>query len=381
MSLLLILSLIVFIYIQVGYSCIIWILGRLFPIKNVQIESLPDGITIVLCVHNGAALIQQRLRNLDACFWEGEREILVYCDGCTDETALKAQNSGVDGVRVTTNPTQLGKWAALNQAIKSATHRVIIFADARQTFDPNALILLAKTFQNPKVGAVSGLLEISASGKGGGRGVDLYWRMERKLREWEARFDSVIGCTGAIYAIRKDLFTELRPGTLLDDVVVPMQIAMKGWRIAYEPLAKAFDPQSLDPKKESDRKLRTLVGNYQMIENYPEWLLPWRNRLWCQLLSHKYARLMVPWLMIMIALLTVTSAFTPAICCLLIGQIFCYGLGILGCLFPQLRARFITIPAGFLLLQWSCARALFTYLRCRQNPLSLWKPSTPGKNG
>jgi cellulose synthase/poly-beta-1,6-N-acetylglucosamine synthase-like glycosyltransferase len=216
-------------------------------------------------------------------------------------------------------------------------------------------------------------LEIAASDAGGGRGVDLYWRMERKLREWEARFDSVIGCTGAIYAIRRNLYTPLRRGTILDDVVVPMQIAMKGHRIIYEPTAVAYDPQTLDPAKEKERKLRTLVGNYQMLEQHARWLLPWRNRLWFQLISHKYARLFVPWLLVAIAVLTLLAPKTPIVWFLLGAQILCYGLGLLGVACPQVRSRIVSIPAGFLLLQWSCARALFAYLNTRRDPLSLWK--------
>ena len=360
-------------YAQAGYVCIMWLLARVFPGRLNTTEAPPDAITIVLCVHNGAARIQQRLQNLAACEWAGKREFLVFCDGCDDDTATRATQSGVPSVRVMNSPTQRGKWAALNDAIQAASHPIVILADLRQTFDAQAIQTLANAFRDPRVGAVSGLLEIAASDSGGGRGVDLYWRMERKLREWEARFDSVIGCTGAIYAIRRDLYTPLPPGTILDDVVVPMQIAMKGHRIAYEPTALAYDPQTLDPAKEKERKLRTLVGNYQMLEQHPRWLLPWRNRLWCQLISHKYARLAVPWLLAAIAAVTLLAPKTPLVWFILAAQVLCYGLGMLGSACPQVRSRLVSIPAGFLLLQWSCARALFAYLSTRRDPLSLWK--------
>ncbi len=376
MILLLFFSLFAVFYAQVGYACIMWLLARRFPRSAAQQEPMPEAISIILCVHNGAEKIQQRLQNLAACEWAGPREILVFCDGGSDDTANLATQAGVVGVRVMKSPNQRGKWAALNDAIKAATHPIVILADLRQTFDPQALRMLAAAFQDPAVGAVSGLLDIAVSDSGGGRGVDLYWRMERKLREWEARFDSVIGCTGAIYAIRKELYDDLPPGTILDDVVVPMRIALKGHRIAYEPQAVAFDPQTLDPVKEKERKLRTLVGNYQMIEQHPEWLLPWSNRLWCQLLSHKYARLPVPWLLALVALLTLAAPKTPVVWFLLWAQATCYTLGVLGSAFPQLRARYFSVPAGFLLLQWSCARALFAHLQSRRDPLSLWKPGS-----
>jgi len=362
-------------YTQVGYACIMWLLARMFPRRLNTIAPLPDAISIILCVHNGSAHIQQRLQNLADCEWVGKREFLVFCDGCADDTATLASQSSVGCVRVISSPTQRGKWAALNDAIQAASHPIIVFADIRQAFDAQAIQELAQAFRDPCVGAVSGRLEIAASESGGGRGVDLYWRMERKLREWEAQFDSVIGCTGAIYAIRKIAFRNLQPGTLLDDVVLPMQISIQGWRVTYNPNAIAFDPQRLDPIKEKSRKQRTLVGNYQMLEFYPCWLLPWRNRLWWQLISHKYARLFVPWMLLAILILTTSSQSSPLICLLLVLQIICYALGIIGFLFPQLKTKLVTVPAGFLLLQMTCARALFSYLRCRRDPLSLWQPS------
>lgn len=379
MTLLIVVCLLAVFYTHVGYPCAVCLLARWFPRGHDVSQPFPEAVTIVLCVHNGAAQVEERLRNLASCEWDGTREILVVCDGCEDDTAARAGKAGIEGVRVLDCPEQRGKWAALNSAIKSASHPFIVFADLRQTFDPLALKKLAEAFRDPAVGAVSGLLEIAASESGGGRGLDLYWRIERKLREWEACFDSVIGCTGAIYAIRRELFTALKPGTILDDVVVPMQIALQGWRIAYEPRAVALDPQQLDPVRESGRKLRTLVGNFQMIEQHPSWLLPWRNRLWWQLLSHKFARLTVPWLLIIIAALTLAATKSPFIWSLLGLQALCYSLGILGCVFPGLRGRWVTVPAGFLMLQWSCALALLSHLRFRRDPLKLWKPRVAGE--
>lgn len=359
--------------------CIMGVLARVRPRRAQPTQPLPEAISIILCVHNGAGGIEKRLRNLLDAEWHGEREIIVYCDGCTDNTATLALQVAPTVVRVLEDPRQRGKWAGLNEAVRSARHSILVFADLRQTFDQQALMLLAAAFQAPTVGAVSGLLRIAPSEAGGGQGMDLYWRMETKLREWEALVDSVIGSTGAIHAIRRELYTDLPPDTILDDVVVPMQIAVQGWRVAYEPRALAFDPQTLSPAKEKQRKLRTLAGNYQMMERHAAWMLPWRNRLWIQLISHKYARLLVPWLMLLALLLTFALPKTPLIWTLLASQVLCYLLAAVGCLLPGLRARWITIPSGFLILQWTCARALFTYLRCRKDPLLIWggPPSQP----
>ncbi|MEQ1749536.1 MAG: glycosyltransferase [Prosthecobacter sp.] len=371
----LILLFLVILYVQVGYPALMWGLAKFFPRKVSVTDLTPDAISIILCVHNGAATVAARLQNLASCQWDGVREILVYCDGCTDDTALKAETAGVEGVRIISSKLKLGKWSALNESVGEAQHPIIIFADLRQTFESKALKELVDSFQDRLVGAVSGRLEIATSTSSQGQGVDLYWKMERKLREWEGRFDSVIGCTGAIYAIRKKAFLPLEPGTILDDVIVPMKIAVAGWLVAYNPKAIAYDPQSLDPLSEKSRKLRTLVGNYQMLERHPRWLLPGHNRLWWQFISHKHARLAMPWLILSSLVLSVTAAKTLFVWFLLGAQILCCTLAATGWLIPTCRSKIVTIPAGYLLLQLTCARAFFAYLKSRRNPLSLWQTS------
>lgn len=341
-----------------------------------QVKTAHEGLSVVLCVHNAAASILPRLQNLLECTWHGPLEIVVVCDGCTDGTVAEIRELAAPQVRVLEREVRGGKPAGLNLAIPQCRHQIVVLVDVRQSFDGDALQKLAAPFADPGVGAVSGLLEIASSEAGGGKGVDLYWRLETRLRAWEGRYDSVIGCTGAICAIRKDLYTPLPVDTLLDDVVIPMRLAVNGARIIYESAARAFDPQKLEPEREKKRKLRTLVGNFQMMECYPFWMLPWRNRLWWQLFSHKYLRLMVPWLMIAVVVLTFLAVDTLFGRLLLAAQGVCYGAAMLGLAVPGLKSRCLTIPAGFFMLQASCFMAFFAYLRHRRNLLLLWQPAS-----
>ena len=333
------------------------------------------GLSVVLCVHNAESMIRDRLENLLACIWDGPLDIIVVCDGCTDGTAARIKSLAAPQVRVLQIERLGGKPAGLNMAIPQCLHPIVVLTDARQKFAADALQKLVAPFANPAVGAVSGLLEIASSEDGGGSGMDLYWHLESRLRAWEGRYDSVIGCTGAICALRRDLYTALPEDTLLDDVVIAMRIAHNGQRVIYEPAARAFDPQKLEPEKEKKRKLRTLAGNFQMIERYPFWMLPWRNRLWWQLISHKYLRLLVPWLLMAVLALTLAAADHWLIQLLLLLQCSCYILGLLGCLAPGCRSRFVTVPAGFLMLQASCFMAFFAYLGHRRHLQQLWLPA------
>lgn len=380
MTWLIIFLLALLVYIHAGYPLLMAFLARIRPKALASQNPGEVGLSIVVCARNAGQAISTRLENLLACEWEGPLEIVVYCDGCEDDTAVRARALDDARVKVIEALQSRGKAAALNAAIPACSNAFVVLCDVRQTFVKETLKHLIRPLNDPRVMAVSGLLEIAPSKKGSGQGVDLYWRLECKIREWEGCYDSVIGCTGAIYAIRKDAFTPLNEDTILDDVEIPMRMAVAGGRICYEPRARAFDPQTLDPEKEKLRKLRTLVGNFQILTRYPHWLLPWKNRLWWQLISHKYLRLAVPWLLIALALSSVIVSEIPWVQALILAQAFCYACAIVGILKPSLKWRLFTIPAGFVLLQWSCLHSFFAFLRHRRDLRVLWKAAPNAKS-
>ena len=122
-----------------------------------------------------------------------------------------------------------------------------------------------------------------------------YWRYEKVLRGLESDIHSVPGATGAIYAVRRSLFVPLTQGTLLDDVAVPMKIVLGGHRVILDPSARAYDSATNSAECEYHRKKRTCTGNYQLLAQMPELLLPWRNPIFVQFVSHKVGRLLVPY--------------------------------------------------------------------------------------
>ncbi len=126
-------------------------------------------------------------------------------------------------------------------------------------------------------------------------GVGLYWRFEKWLRRQESRAWSTVGVTGAISAVRRELFRSVPAGTLLDDVYWPLQVALRGFRVLHDPRARARDRLPPRARDEFRRKVRTLTGNFQLINRLPAALLPWRNPVWFAYVSHKLCRLLVPW--------------------------------------------------------------------------------------
>jgi cellulose synthase/poly-beta-1,6-N-acetylglucosamine synthase-like glycosyltransferase len=336
--------------------------------RKAPTPSFPPVYPTVDCVivaHNEASRIAARLENLMASEYPPDRlRFIVVCDGCTDATAQIAREAGRERVQVLELSPQQGKAAGLNAGLAAASGEVVVFADARQQFAPNAITWLVRHLMQPGVGAVSGNYSLLPPADNVGSGVDVYWRWEKFLRQAESRWDSVIGCTGAIYAIRRELFEPLPPDTILDDVVIPMRIVVRGLRVDFAPEALAWETMPVIAEREFQRKRRTLAGNFQMLLRYPQWLLPWHNRLWWALLCHKYLRLLAPPTLLLLFLANLWLArFSPFYAGLLAAQLAFYLLAILGLVFPQWRCRCFTLPAGFVFLNAATVAALGYYLR------------------
>src|SRR5208337_611205 len=151
------------------------------------------------------------------------------------------------------------------------------FTDARQKIESCALRRLMENFADAEVGCVSGELMLGNPETGeAGEGMGLYWRVEKKIRELESASGSVVGATGALYAVRRELLVNLPEGTILDDVYIPMQVTRQGKRVVFEPRARAWDSVNLGAEREFARKVRTLSGNYQLLQLAP-WLLSGSN--------------------------------------------------------------------------------------------------------
>jgi cellulose synthase/poly-beta-1,6-N-acetylglucosamine synthase-like glycosyltransferase len=350
----------------VFYPVIIHLLARIkskdFGKPPAQQTGLPS-ITIIIAANNEESRICARIENLLQCDYPSSLlEILVVSDGSTDNTVGKVESLHLQNIRVLALPEKSGKPTCINAAVKEASGDWLIFADARQSFASDALKMLSRHFSNPAVGAISGQLFPDASEGGTGQGIDFYWKMEKSLRHAESRLDSCIGCTGAIYALRRELFKPIPNDTLLDDVLIPLQATHNGNRILFEPEAKAFDPQRLEPALEKLRKARTLAGNFQMFFRYPGWLLPWRNRLWWKLFSHKYSRLLTPGSLVAAFIGAWLGRGATPYQFFLGIQLFFYGLAIIGILCRSIRIPLFSIPAGFLFLSVMIVRGFLYYL-------------------
>jgi biofilm PGA synthesis N-glycosyltransferase PgaC len=321
-------------YVYAGYPVALRLRARLRvrPVHAAAAGRFTPGVSIVVAARNEGARLGARLENLLAQDYPADRrQIIVVSDGSSDDTleVLARYRGVVDAIALPPG----GKALALNAGVAAARFEVVVFADARQVFAPDALSQLVAPLADSTVGAVTGELLLdcesalfsnrrAASDRRRGHvnqlhgmaidrrvqpdrragvastiadGVGMYWRYEKELRRLESLVWSTLGATGAIYAVRRALWQPLPPDTLLDDVLTPMRVVLAGFRVVFNDKAQAFDRAAVDADAESRRKVRTLAGNYQILWLEPRLLLPWHNPVWVQYFSHKLGRLVVPY--------------------------------------------------------------------------------------
>jgi len=283
-------------YVYFGYPALL-LLWRRLAARPVKKKHWEPTVSIVIAAHNERQRIEARLNNcLSLDYPRRKLQIIVSLDGPTDGTEFLVWKYSAQGVQMVHSKEHSGKAAALNRALRGATGEIVVFADARQTFNRSAIRELVANFADETVGAVSGELHLlDDSQQEAVSDVGLYWRYEKALRLLESGIHSIAGATGAIYAIRRELYQDLAEDTILDDVMTPMRIVLGGRRTVFEPRAKAYDTVACCARAEYARKVRTLCGNYQMLAHLPAAVAPWKNPIFVQFVSHKLGRLFVPW--------------------------------------------------------------------------------------
>ena len=360
------------VHVFVGYPLMVWIQARLRPLP-VAHRAIAPTITVVMAVHDGAAHLRAKLAHLRSLDYPAERiDIVLACDGCRDDTVALARRETDPRLTVLVFDERRGKAACLNDAVAVARGEILLFTDVRQRLSPGAARELAANFADPTVGAVGGELQMENVEGGFAQGVDFYWRYEKAIRHAESLSGSTVGVSGALYAMRRLLFRPLPAGTVLDDVLVPMRVAAQGYRVVFEPRAIAWDKPSTLPEQERRRKIRTLAGNYQLVQLAPWLLWPSTNPLWFRFASHKLLRLLAPWLMVSMTLASAVLSTRHPMYAVAFGGIVAAALLVaLAALAPSLGRRFpLRVALAFFYLNLFAAQALLAFARNRR--LHLW---------
>ncbi|WP_161788439.1 glycosyltransferase family 2 protein [Desulfonatronum thiodismutans] len=376
------------IYCYFAYPVLLWVFTRVYA-RPVIKSPLRAGVSVVIAAWNEQDVIERKLNNLFSLEYPSEDcEILIGSDGSTDQTnamieRFAASPENMDSgqgrnpvIRFFPFQERRGKMAVLNELVGAARNDILVFTDARQVFEPDAVRQLVDNFSDPAVGCVSGELVFRTKDGATARGINLYWNYEKFMRRLESAIHSMLGATGAIYAIRRNLFTPLPASAVLDDMITPLRIIARGYRAVFDGTARAYDEVADNPREESRRKGRTLYGNYQIFWMMPQVFNPFTSPIALQMFSHKLLRVLAPLLLIAVFVSNILLAGAPFYAVLLILQGIFYALALLGALtrsqtsgWGKALSRIAYIPYVFCLLNFSALGGLAKFLSSGQSVL------------
>jgi biofilm PGA synthesis N-glycosyltransferase PgaC len=373
------------VYTFVGYGFVLYFLvkiKRLFKkpyvfSKNIYVPT----VTILIAAYNEESIIEDKILNtIGLDYPEDKLQVIFITDGSTDGTARKIE--GYSQVMLLHENNRAGKMAAIKRAIPFISGEITVFTDANTFLNTSAIQELVKHYQNPKVGAVAGekriMVDEAADASSAGEG--FYWKYESSLKKWDYELYSNVGAAGELFSIRTALYEPVESDTIIDDHMIAMRIAEKGFIIAYEPEAYASETASADVKEELKRKIRIAAGGIQSILRLKQAINPFHNPVFTfQYISHRVLRWTItPFLLFLVFFLNGILAYRSqgsfyAIFFLL--QIIFYFLSAVGLYFERKNIRFkiLFIPYYFCVMNYAVLAGIIRFYK--KNQSAAWDKS------
>lgn len=366
-----------------GFPLVVLVRGR-WSRRPVAAADISSTVSVVIAAHNEASVIRRRIDNLLGLDYPTDRlKIIVASDGSTDATATIASAVASGRVKVLDLP-RVGKADALNAAVAEASGEILVFTDANSEFADDAIRRLTRPFADPTVGGVAGDQRYRDDGPeaGNGAGERQYWDLDRRLKSAESAAGNVISATGAIYAIRRELFQPV-PAGVTDDFITSTAVIAQGRRLVFAEDAIAYEPIARDDRAEFGRKVRVMTRGLRGVALRRELLDPRRHGFYAvQLLTHKILRRLVAFPLVGLALVTPTLWRRGAVYRLAaLGQGAGYGLAALGLALadrPIGRHKALAFPAFIVLANVAAMRAVGNVVLGRR--IDRWDPNVARSN-
>ncbi len=294
-------------YVYFGYPVLLAILA-LFKKRRVAAEPIEPKVTLLITAYNEEANIAEKLEDTLRLDYPREQlEIIVASDESSDRTDEIVKSFAERGVTLLRVEGRVGKTEVQNRAVKIARGDIVIFSDATTKYEKSAIRKMVRNYADPQVGAVSGRYRYVDSTKTPiGTGSIAFWDYENFIKSRQSRIKTITGCCGCIYSVRRSLYVPL-PRDIISDLVEPLKIVEKGYRIVFEPEALAYETACEKSKQEMKMRVRVISRGMRGLLYVKGLLNPLKHGLISlQLISHKVLRWFVP---VFAALLYVASAF------------------------------------------------------------------------
>ena len=376
----------VVVYTYVGYGLVLFGLVRLRRlVKGKRITPAVStgnhpSLTLVVAAYNEADIMVAKIENTLALRYpKAQLSLLFVTDGSTDGTPAVVRN--YPEIAPMHAPERRGKIHAIHRAMRKIKTDVIVFTDANTFLNKDALLLLARHYQDPTVGAVSGEKRVRIEENADATaGEGMYWKYESALKKWDSELHSVVGAAGELFSVRRSLYEDVAGDTILDDFMISMQIAQRGYRIVYEPDAYATELSSENIEEELKRKIRIAAGGIQSILRLPEAANPFKNPLLSfQYISHRVLRWTVTPFLMMGALVTngfiVASSGETFYLLLLLAQLLFYAMALAGWVLEnkKIKSKIFFVPYYFCMMNYAVVMGIRRYLSGKQS--SAWDKS------
>ena len=375
-------SLFLVFYNYAGYAIIVHLINK--SIRNskkrtnngiIATDTTPSVSFIVAVFNEESCLKEKIINSLEQDYPPGKVEFIFITDGSTDRSVDII--SHYPDVRLLHSPERKGKSAALNRAVQYALNDILIFSDANTLLNKAATRNIARHYSDARTGGVAGEKKvISASSNEVGAGEGFYWKYESFLKKIDSEFYSVVGAAGELFSVRRNLYEPVKENVILDDFIISLKVAAKGYRIIYEPEAYATELPSASIKDEEKRKIRIAAGGFQSIIMLKKLLLFWKSpRLSFLYISHRVLRWAVTPLCLIMAFISNLILFYlrihPLFDLLLATQLLFYSLAMMAKLFPDSigRMKLFKLSYYFVFMNISVIRGFFRFLRGKQTIL------------
>lgn len=348
------------VYVYIGYPLLLWGLQLVFPSSPGK-QSVAPSVSLLVAAYNEAAVIADKIRNSLVIDYPVDKlEVVIASDGSKDATAeiVRSFAQGDPGgrIRLLHFDENRGKMAVLNDAVRELRGEIVAFSDASSMLAADSVRTLVQSFSDPRVGAASGVYRLLKKDQAQlGSQEDLYWKYETFLKVQEAKLGAFTGAHGSLYAIRRALYPFPSPGTINDDFMIPMRILERGYRVAYEPAAVAYE--EAHEMEGFSRRVRITAGNIEQLRELKSLIWPPRPFVLFCLLSHKTGRLLVPVFMLIALAANIGLRGKFPYNWLLLGQVLFYGLALLGAM-VSLKPRVLRLPYYFCMIN----SALFAWV-------------------
>ena len=286
-------SLAALVYVYAVYPMLLSLL-RLVARRPVSVGKVEPTVCLFIAANDEAAVIGAKLENALALDYPTDKlQIVVASDGSVDGTDEIVRGYAPRVQLISSSPRR-GKIAAINHGLESVTCEIVVFSDANTFLQRDAIRALVRNFASGDVGCVSGDVTLVGDRALLAKSEDLYYRYERWLQHAESDIGSMIGADGALYAIRRSLFTPRAEDTILDDMAIPMSIVRAGRRVVFEPAARAQEPGVESAREEFSRKTRVVAGAMQFLARNDSSAPLAAPQVILSLVSHKALRWMSP---------------------------------------------------------------------------------------